>query len=94
MPVLKDLLDKHGSSAFAVVGVNLDTNAQALSAFLAENKLPWPQIHEEGGLDSRPAVELGILTLPTMILVDREGKVVNRNIGTSELVGELKKLIR
>jgi TolA-binding protein/thiol-disulfide isomerase/thioredoxin len=94
MAVLKDLLDKHGSSGFAVIGVNLDTNTQAMSAFLTENKLPWAQIHEEGGLESRPAVELGILTLPTMILVDREGKVVNRNIGTSELVGELKKLIR
>jgi len=93
MAILKDLLEKHGSG-FAVIGVNLDNNSQALSAFLAENKLPWPQIYEEGGLDSRPAVELGILTLPTMILVDREGKVVNRNIGTSELIGELKKLIR
>jgi len=94
MAVLKDLVEKYGDSGFAVLGVNLDNNAQAMSAFLSENKLPWVQIHEEGGLDSRPASELGILTLPTMILVDSEGKVVNRNIGTSELVGELKKRVR
>jgi len=94
MAVLKDLVEKYGNSGFAVLGVNLDNDAQAMAAFLTENKLPWTHLREEGGLDSRPAVELGILTLPTMILVDSEGKVVHRNIGTSELVGELKKLIR
>ncbi len=94
MVVLKDLVEKHGSADFAVIGVNLDNNPQAVSSFLSENKLPWPQIYEEGGLDSRPAMELGILTLPTMILVDRDGKVVNRNVSASELAAELKKTIR
>ena len=93
MVLLKDLLEKSGS-AFTVLGVNLDSNPQSLTTFLSETKLPWPQIYEEGGLESRPALELGILTLPTMVLVDQEGKVVNRNISTSELAGELKKLIR
>jgi len=92
MVVIRDLLEKSGNSGFSVIGVNLDSNAQAVSSFLTENKLPWPQIYEEGGLDSRPAVEMGILTLPTMILVDRDGKVVNRNISASELGSELKRL--
>ena len=63
-------------------------------AYLAENPLPWPQIYEEGGLDSPPANALGILTVPTMILVDQQGRVVNRNIQTADIEGELKKLIR
>jgi thiol-disulfide isomerase/thioredoxin len=94
MVVLKDLVEKHGTDGFSVIGVNLDNNPQAISKFLADNKLPWPQMYEEGGLDSRLAQELGILTLPTMILVDRDGKVVNRNISASELAAELKKLMR
>ncbi len=93
MIVLKDLLEKH-NQGFAVLGVNLDNNLQAVSSYLSENRLPWPQIYEEGGLDSRPALELGILTLPTMILVDAEGRVVNRNVNASELANELKKLLR
>jgi len=93
MIVLKDLFERH-NSGFAVIGVNLDNSAQAVSGYLAENRLPWPQIYEEGGLDSRPALELGILTLPTMILVDAEGKVVNRNVNATELAAELKKLLR
>jgi len=75
-----------------VLGVSLDTNAKDLKAYLTENPLPWEQIFEEGGQDSQPANALGIITVPTMILVDAEGKVVNRNIQASEIEAELKKL--
>jgi hypothetical protein len=37
---------------------------------------------------------LGILTLPTMILVDQQGKVVDRNIQANELDAQLKKLVK
>ncbi len=94
MVLLKELVDKHGRAGFAVIGINLDTERQAMESHLKENPLPWPQVFEEGGLDSRPAVELGILTLPTMILLDPDGKVVNRNISVTELANELKKLTR
>ncbi|MBN2577461.1 MAG: redoxin domain-containing protein [Pirellulales bacterium] len=93
MPVLKDLLTKYGRD-FTVLGINVDPNRQDLEEYLKENKLPWPQIFEEGGLDSPPANQLGILTVPTMILVDPQGRVVNRNIQASEIEKELKKLIK
>ena len=94
MPTLKDLVSRYGESGFNILGVNLDTDAQEMSGYVEEYGLSWPQIHEDGGLDSRPANELGILTLPTMILVDKEGKVVSRNIRVAEIDGELKRLIR
>ena len=93
MPALKQLAAKYRDS-FAVIGVSVDTNAKTLKGYLAENPLPWPQIFEEGGQDSRPANALGIITVPTMILVDPQGKVVNRNIQAAEIEAELKKLIR
>jgi len=94
MATIKELLRKYGNAGFSVIGVNLDTRLKELSDFLTENRLPWPQIFEEGGLDSRPANELGILTVPTMILIDQQGKVVNRNIQVAELDREVKKLLR
>lgn len=93
MATLKELRNKYGRS-FTVIGVNLDNDVKDLNAYLAENPLPWKQIYEKGGMDSRPANVLGILTVPTMILVDQQGKVVNRNVSTVELEPELKKLIR
>ncbi|MBU4273103.1 MAG: redoxin domain-containing protein [Planctomycetes bacterium] len=93
MATLKELWNKYGRS-FTIIGVNLDNDVEDLNAYLAENPLPWKQIFEKGGMDSRPANVLGILTVPTMILVDQQGKVVNRNVSTVELESELKKLIR
>lgn len=94
MPVLKELLAKHGSAGFTIVGVNLDQSVKDMTDYVAQNGLTWPQVFEEGGLESRPANEMGILTLPTMILLDGQGKVVNRNVHVAELDRELKKLIR
>jgi thiol-disulfide isomerase/thioredoxin len=94
MAILKDLLGKYGRSGFAVIGVSLDSRTRDLADYLAQNRLPWPQVYEEGGLDSRPANSFGILTVPTMILVDRNGRVVSRNIRAADLESELKKLIR
>jgi hypothetical protein len=37
---------------------------------------------------------MGILTLPTMILVDDKGKVINRNVHITELESELKAVLK
>lgn len=93
MATLKELSSKYARS-FTIIGVNLDNNVKDLNAYLAENPLPWPQIYEEGGLDSRPANLLGVLTVPTMILVDAQGKVVSRNIAIGDVEAEVKKLAK
>jgi thiol-disulfide isomerase/thioredoxin len=87
---LKELYAKYGKSGFTLVGVNLDTNVADANEYLSKNRLPWSQLWEQGGLDSRLANEMGILTLPTMILVDDKGRVVNRNVHITELENDLK----
>jgi len=94
MTILKALSTSHDDSKFQVLGVNVDSSLQDMKSFLAQNPLPWQQIHEDGGLDSRPANELGIHTVPTMLLIDQQGRVVNRNVQVAELDTELNKLIR
>jgi thiol-disulfide isomerase/thioredoxin len=83
LPELVKLHAKYKSKGFEVISVNLDNDRADLDAFLQTTPLPWPQIFEPGGLDSRPAVEFGIISLPTMILVDPDGKVSNRNLRTA-----------
>jgi hypothetical protein len=93
LAVLKQLTATH-SPQFTIIGVSLDNNVKDLNNYLAENKLPWPQIFEEGGMDGPPANQLGILSVPTMILVNREGQVVNRAISPNDIESEVKKLLR
>ncbi|MEK6235694.1 MAG: TlpA family protein disulfide reductase, partial [Planctomycetales bacterium] len=93
-PDLKKLYAKYGAAGFTIIGINLDSEQADMVKFLKDNRLPWYQIHEKGGLDSRPALQMGILTLPTKILIDQKGRVVARNIHTSQIETELKKLLR
>jgi thiol-disulfide isomerase/thioredoxin len=90
---IKQLHLKYGAAGFAPIGINLDSNPKDLAAFLQQNRLSWPQVNEAGSLEGRLANELGILTLPTMILVDKDGRVLNRNITIAEVEDELKKRV-
>ncbi len=92
MPLLKELRNKY--KEFEVVGVNLDNSKDDMMAFLQANNPGWPQLFDEGGLESRLATQMGIHTLPTMILIDKQGKVVDRNIRAQGLESELTKLLK
>ena len=69
----------------------MDNDQQIAVDSIKKARLTWPQIYESGGLESRPATELGILTLPTMLLLDKKGRVISRNIHISEVEVEIKK---
>lgn len=91
---LKELLSLYGKDGFTIIGVSFDAKAEELNDYLKKNRLPWPQIYEPGGLDGRLANEMGILTLPTMILVGKDGRVVNRNVHITELEREVGNLLK
>ena len=85
MAQIRELVAKYGPKKFAVVGIALDSDKPQLEKFLKAKPIAWPQLHEAGGLDGRLAEELGVLTLPTMILLDAEGNVVDRSVVITEL---------
>lgn len=91
--IIKQMQAKYGKRGFSPVGVNLDTELTLTKTHLQANRMSWPQLFEAGGLDGRLANELGILTLPTMLLIDKNGRVLNRNIHAAELEDELAKLL-
>jgi hypothetical protein len=95
IPEMVKLYQKYRDRGFEVVGVGLDAERADLDAFLKETPLPWPQVFEPGGMEkSRFATEFGIISLPTMVLVDPQGKVVNRSIRTAaELERQLEKVL-
>ncbi len=94
LPNLIKVYEKYHARGLEVVGVNLDNTRDDLEAFLAKNSVAWPQIYETGAIDGRLAVEYGIISLPTMFLVDEKGKVVNCSLRDSrEIEPLLEKLL-
>jgi thiol-disulfide isomerase/thioredoxin len=94
MVLLKDLYAKRHNQGFEIIGVCLDDKEADAKRYLAENRFPWKHIHEPGGLDSRLANEMGVMTLPIMLLVDQKSNVAHHNIHVGpEIEAELAKLI-
>ncbi|MBL8850724.1 MAG: redoxin domain-containing protein [Planctomycetaceae bacterium] len=96
IPNVLDNYEKYHGKGFEVVGVNLDDNPEALESFLKENELPWVQLFEKDeekrAQGNAIANYYGISSIPTMILVDQEGKVVSleaRDERLDELLAEL-----
>ena len=90
---IRELRQSLGPQRFSVVGISLDTDRDSLEAYLRSNAIPWVQLHEQEGLDGRLAEELGVLTLPTMLLLDADGKVVDRSVLITELERKLGDLL-
>jgi peroxiredoxin len=100
LPALRALYQQYKGKGFEVLGVCLDVPAGTpqqqkaqLTGYVRQSNIPWPQIYEPGGLDSPPAVQYGIIALPTMILIDKDGEVVSRQSSVDDLKQQLPKLL-
>jgi thiol-disulfide isomerase/thioredoxin len=91
MAELRRIQAKYAKQKFQIIGINLDNDPQAAIEFLRSNRIPWEHLYESGGLESSMATNMGIFTLPVMLLVDRNGAVLNRAITVAELDNELGK---
>ena len=74
MPELQKLYDANQQKGLEIVGVSLDQDLDALREYLKENNLPW--VHLAGEDTAKIADKYGVRGIPSMLLVDREGKVL------------------
>lgn len=68
-----------------VLGVNLDDEEENAKQFVETNRMSWYQMHEKGGMESRPATALGIFNVPTVFVIGADGNVIGNNVMSSEL---------
>lgn len=86
---LKQLLE--ANKDLALVTVNLDTTAEEAKAFLARTPINATHLFQPGGLDNPLATQYGILGLPSLFLVGKDGKVLSHTVQVATLEDELKK---
>jgi len=93
--LLRQLQAKYQYAGLTIVGVNVDATREDATGFLKDNSAPWIHLYEDGGLESSGlAKQLGVQTLPMMLLIDSTGKVVSNNIYAASLDGELGKITK
>lgn len=72
---------------FEVVGISLDEKREALDKFMSEHEIPWITLHQNdgSGWDHPVATHYGIMGIPTVILINKEGKVISLRARGPEL---------
>ncbi len=77
-PYMKRLYTENKDKGFEIVAISMDEEREKLDAFLKELEVPWINLWDEENRSAPVAVkQYGISSVPTMILLDREGKVVS-----------------
>ena len=95
LKLLRRLQASYQKQGLQLVGVNVDVAQSMAEGYMRENQLPWVQLFEEGGLEASPlAKAFGVQTLPTMMVIDAEGKVVRHNVRAAELDEVLSGLVK
>jgi thiol-disulfide isomerase/thioredoxin len=84
IPNVKAMYDKYHDAGFEVVGYSCDSDVNALKNFERTQRLPWKTVSQKLSNDSpKPFVDLlryyAISGIPTLILVDQDGNVLDAN---------------
>jgi glutathione peroxidase-family protein len=91
---LKMLVNNYGSKGLEIVCVNLDNAPAAAMAFLQRTPTPGTHLFQQpGGLESPLATNYGVMVLPHLFLIGRDGRVVSHTVQTNALEDEIKKLM-
>lgn len=77
VPELVEIYGKFQDRGFEIVGISLDTDRSTLEKFTGLNKMTWPQFFDGKGWDNELAQRFKIQSVPTMWLLDREGKLID-----------------
>ncbi len=90
---LEQIYRKYRRKGFNLINVNLDADATSARKAIRDSKLPGVHLFQKGGMESAVATQLGI-AVPTIILIDKKGKVANRNIRIRDLEKSVDKLLK
>jgi peroxiredoxin len=85
VPQLLAVYDRHRAGGFEIIGISLDDDQLRLSAFTTRNTIPWPQFCDGSTWNNKLALKYGVDALPANYLLDREGKIIGKNLRGAEL---------
>lgn len=83
---------KYKDKGFDILGVSLDRDHGAWKRAIEQDGLPWHHISDLKGWQSQHAQLYSINSIPQTVLVDKEGKIIARNLRGESLEAKLKEL--
>lgn len=88
-PNVVRLYNQYKEDGFTVLGVSLDTDRNRWLGAIEADGLTWPHISDLKGWQNSVAQLYGVRSIPHTVLVDREGKIIARNLRGATLEAKL-----
>jgi peroxiredoxin len=86
VPRLVELYQQLRTRGVEVFAVSLDSSQGDWLSFIRTRKLSWTNVIDPGGWEAKSATDYSVYATPTMILVDKEKKIVSKPIKIDELI--------
>ena len=92
-PNVVRMYNKYKDKGFEIFGVSLDENRDKWLKAIAMDKLTWPHVSDLKGWNSAAAQLYNIQAIPQTVLLDKEGKIIAKNLRGKALEDKLASLL-
>jgi len=92
-PRVVDLYKRYKDRGFEIVGISLDQTKDAWVKAIKDDNITWPQMSDLGFWQSAAAKLYSVGSIPHMVLLDKDGKIIAKGIYVDELTARLAELI-
>ncbi len=80
LPNVLKTYEKHHPKGLEIIGISLDQDEKKLQKFITDRKMPWQQYFDGKGWENKLAARYGIQSIPSTFLLDREGKIIGKDL--------------
>ena len=92
MPNVLEAYNKYHAKGFEVIGISFDEKKEAWVKAVAQIKMPWMQLSDLKGFQCAAAPVYKIDAIPDNILIDPQGKIIDRALRGKALHSRLQKI--
>lgn len=92
-PNVVRMYNKYKDKGFEIFGVSLDESRDKWLKAIAMDKLTWPHVSDLKGWNSAAAQQYHIQAIPQTLLLDKEGKIIAKNLRGKALEDKVASLL-
>ncbi len=92
-PNVVKMYNKHKAEGFDILGVSLDKQHSRWVGAVEKDNLQWKHVSDLRGWQNAVAQQYGVRSIPATVLLDREGRIVARNLRGPALEAKVAELL-
>lgn len=93
-PNVVAVFNSNKAKGFGVFGVSLDTDKEKWMKAIADDQLTWPHVSDLKGWKNEAAAVYAVSSIPANLLVDKTGKIIDRNLREEKLREKIAELLK